>query len=107
MTPAERIQALQTEFERLKEHADHLNRMLQGREDAWADIRVMIPNGTELVIDKLVGEARQNAAAMATIAKTLAALGDAEEKAPEVDPLADIQKRQKDELAERREAKNA
>jgi len=102
VTPAERIQALQTEFDRLKERADYLDRMLQGNEDAWAGIRALIPDGVELVIDKLVGEARQNATAMATIAKTLVVLGDSEQKAPDVDPLQFLKEKHKDELAERR-----
>lgn len=101
MTPAERKAALELEFERLKARQDNLDRMLQGREDAWADIRPMVPDGVELVIDKLVTEARQGATAMATIAKTLAQLGDESAQEVPADPLAAMAK-SRDELAAKR-----
>lgn len=95
MTPDERRKALETEFERLKERADWLDRMHQGHPDAWAGIQALIPDGTELVIDKLVTEARQNATAMATIAKTLAALGEEKPEA-KANPLDEIARKRKE-----------
>lgn len=105
MTPAERKAALELEFDRLKARQDNLDRMLQGREDTWAEIRLMIPDGVELVIDKLVTEARQGATAMASIAKALASLsGDDSVKEAPADPLAALTK-VRDEVAAKRAAK--
>lgn len=101
LTPAQRIAALQLEFERLKQRADYIDRMLQGHPDSWCEIKAMIPDGSEVVIDKLVGEGRQTATAMASIAKTLTALGDGEVEVPEADPLQKMQ----DEVAARRAKK--
>lgn len=99
MTPDQRRQALEQEFERLKERADHIDRMLQGHPDSWASLRAMIPDGTELVIDKAVAEGRQTALAMASVAKTLDALKGEEQEKAAVDPLQKIQ----DELKAKRE----
>lgn len=108
MTPAERIQALELEFERLKERADHLNRTLQGDPDAWISIIERLPDHVaEVTLDKPVAEARQNALAMATIVKTLVQLGEEAPATPEADPLAVIQQKSEDELAARRATKPA
>lgn len=101
MTPGERKAALELEFERLKQRQDYLDRMLQGHSDTWAGIQNLVPDGVELVIDKMVTEARQGALAMATVAKTLAQLGENAPAAEEVDPLQKIQ----DELAAKRLSK--
>lgn len=102
MTPADRIADLELEFERLKQRQDYLDRMLQGHPETWAGIQALIPSGTEVVIDKMVTEARQGALAMATVAKTLAQLGAGEaEKPAEVDPL----QKMADELSARRQKK--
>jgi len=101
MTPGERKAALELEFERLKQRQDYLDRMLQGHPDTWAGIQNLVPDGVELVIDKMVTEARQGALAMATVAKTLAQLGENAPVAEEVDPLQKIQ----DELAAKRLSK--
>jgi len=72
MTPAERRQALELEFARLKERQDHLDATLQGAPDAWIRIVERMPDGVgEVTLDKAVAEARQGALAMATILKTL------------------------------------
>lgn len=88
--PDERVAALKVEFARLRERQDYLDRMLQGHPDTWAGLQHMIPSGTELVIDKAVGEARQGALAMATVAKTLAALEGEAPAVPVEDPLQKI-----------------
>jgi hypothetical protein len=103
MDAQQRRAALETEFERLKERADFLDRTLQGHPDTWLGIQAMIPDGSEVVIDKAIGEARQNALAMSSILKTLD--GTKAEAAPapaEVDPLKKIE----DELAARRAEKS-
>lgn len=101
-TQADRIEALKVEFDRLKGRQDYLDRMLQGHPETWAGIQHLIPHGTEVVIDKMVTEARQGALAMATVAKTLDAL-TAKDDAPAetVDPL----KKMEDELAKKRASK--
>ena len=102
MDQTQRIAALQVEFERLKERADHLDRLLQGHSDAWINIvRLMPSDVAEVTLDKPVAEARQTALAMATIVKALANLTSEEAKPEEMDPLAKILKN-KDELAARR-----
>lgn len=104
MTPEERVKALETEFERLKERQDALDRTLQGHPDVWIGLQRMVPSGTELVIDKAVSEARQGATAMAGILKTLTALTAGEREVPQDDPLARMQQ---DQLAQRRANKTA
>lgn len=97
MTPADRVAALELEFDRLKERADYLDRSLQGHPDAWLEIVArMPPTVAEVVVDRMLSEARQGALAMATIAKTLAGL-KVEEAAPAVaDPLDMIAQRRAD-----------
>jgi len=100
MTPAERIKALETEIERLKQRADTFQRILSGSEDEWLGIQSRLGSDVATVtIDAPLVEARQTALALATLVKTLSSLSDeAAGTAPAVDPLARI----KDELAERR-----
>lgn len=93
MTPEQRREALQVEFERLKQRADYIDRMLQGHPDAWASLQAMLPDGTELVIDKAVSEGRQISLAMATVAKTLDALKDEAPANPVADPLDELRKK--------------
>lgn len=100
-TAEERKAVLLLEFDRMKQRADYLDRMLQGHDDAWGSLKAMIPNGTELVIDKAVTEARQTATALASLAKTIASLGDEKPVAVPADPLQKI----KDDLAEKRAAR--
>lgn len=89
MNQQQRIQALELEFERLKERQDLLDRTLQGEPDVWISILHKMPaDVAEVTIDKAVAEARQGALAMVTIVRTLASLVD--EKASDqetVDPL--------------------
>jgi hypothetical protein len=91
MTPAERRAALEIEFERLKERADHLDRLLQGEPDAWVNIVARMPdNVAEVTLEKPVAEARQTALAMASILKTLDGTAVEAPAAPAVDPLNDM-----------------
>lgn len=100
MTPAERIAALELEFDRLKERQDWLDKTLQGDPDAWIKIIERMPDHVgEVVIDKAVSEARQGALAMATVVKTLAQLGESAVAEPVADPV--------DKLAQKRAAKLA
>jgi hypothetical protein len=100
VTPAQRIAALELEFERLKQRADHLDRVLQGDPDAWVHLIELLPaHVAEVTLDKAVAEARQGALAMATIVKTLAGLTAEEGQVPQADPL--------DQLAKARAAKIA
>jgi hypothetical protein len=106
VTPAERKTALQEEFNRLKERADILDGLLQGRPDMWVNIKTILENAKHIgsiELDKAVAEARQTALAMATIAKTLDALGDVQVEVPAADPLEKME----DELAQRRQGKLA
>ncbi len=97
MTPAERVAALELEFVRLKERADYLDRSLQGHPDAWLEIVArMPPTVAEVVVDRVLSEARQGALAMATIAKTLAAIKVEEKGAAVADPLDEIKKKRED-----------
>lgn len=111
MTPAERKAALELEFIRLKERADFIDRVLQGDPDAWVKIKLILEDARHIgsiELDKPVAEARATALAMATVAKTLAALGEAEAKKEDVDPLARMEsKKAEDELAARRDRKQA
>lgn len=111
MTPAERKAALELEFIRLKERADFIDRVLQGDPDAWVKIKLILEDARHIgsiELDKPVAEARATALAMATVAKTLAALGDGEAEKPAEDPLARMEsKKAEDELAARRDRRQA
>lgn len=90
MTPAERRQALELEFVRLKERQDHLDATLQGDPAAWIRIVERMPDSVgEVTLDKAVAEARQGALAMATILKTLDGTAVAEAPAGPVTSPAD------------------
>jgi hypothetical protein len=103
VTPADRRLALELEFERLKQRADYLDRMLHGHPETWAGIQALIPDGTEVIIDKMVSEARQTASTMATILRTLDGSKPVEAPVPVADPLQAI----KDDLAARRNRKTS
>lgn len=105
---AERIKALELEFERLKQRADYIDRVLQGDPDVWVHINEILPQHIgSIELDKPVAEGRQTALAMATVLKTLASLGEEAPDKPEEDPLRAIQKKAEDELAARRATKPA
>lgn len=71
MTPAERREALELEADRIKARLDQLNDQIKG-EPSWLDFAVNLPETVaEVVVDKLLAEARQQALALATIVKTL------------------------------------
>ena len=102
VTPAERRQALELEFIRLKERQDHLDATLQGDPAAWIRIVERMPDSVgEVTLDKAVAEARQGALAMATILKTLDGTAVADAPAsPVASPADEIKKRREEKLAE-------
>jgi hypothetical protein len=100
MTPAERIAALQVEFDRLKERQDWLDKTMQGDADAWIHIIERLPDHVaEVTVDKVVSELRQGALAMATIVKTLASLGETTPAVPAADPADRLAQRRAEKLA--------
>jgi hypothetical protein len=104
VTPAERRAALELEFVRLKERADHLDAVLQGDPAAWIKIVERMPDSVgEVTLDKAVAEARQGALAMASILKTLDGTAVADTPAaPVASPADEIKKRREDKLKEAR-----
>lgn len=110
MTPAERITALELEFDRLVERQAVLHALLaDGNLDAWLSTKRIGTRDYTLVIDTAVGESRQGATAMATIVKTLAALKPDAPEVAVVDPLSKMegQAKERDELAVKRATKGA
>lgn len=106
MTPAERAAALEEEFSRLKARADTLDAVLAGSSDEWLGVQEKLGSEiAEVTINAPLAEARQTALALATIGKTLAALGAGEE-APAVsaDPGDEIAAARQRKLAEARVA---
>lgn len=101
MNEAERRAALAVEADRIKDRLDNLNRYLSGHPDAWVDIVTRLPpDVAEVVIDKALSEARQQALAYATIVRTLAQLDAGNAGDPGKDSPAD-------EIKRKREAKKA
>lgn len=100
MTPAERIAALEVEAERIKSRLDNLERYLSGQPDAWLDIVARMPaDVAEIVIDRALSEARQQALALATVTKTLALLSTEAPAGNVVDPADEIARKRKENIA--------
>jgi hypothetical protein len=99
-TRAERLAALEVEADRLKERLDVLDRQLQGDPDAWLQLTVRMPDTVaEVYVDKLLGEARQQALAYATLVRTIDQLaGEGGEEKPQS---------QEDDLVKRRQEREA
>lgn len=96
------IEALEIEADRIKERLDRLNAQIQGQPDAWLEIQLrMPPTVAEVLVDKLLSEARQQALALATIAKSLASLAGEQEQAPEANAEDELVKRRQEREAER------
>lgn len=111
MTAAERREAMEIEYERLKERADFIDRVLQGHPDAWVGIKTILEDAKHIgsiELDKAIAEGRQTALAMARIFQVLnPPAKETPVKAEEpVDPLARMEK-DRDELAARRSARTA
>jgi hypothetical protein len=102
MTPAERVTALETEYARLKARADTLERILAGSEDEWLEIQRRLGSEVaEVTINAPLAEARQTALAMATVLKTLTALGAGQEgEVPAADPGDEVARRREERLKE-------
>ena len=104
MRRAQRIAALQTEVQRLKDRLDIMARQIEGDQDAWWHITTLLSETVaEVTVDKVLAEARQTALALATVIKTLDALeGEAAEPAkPTADPADEVK------LARERKLKEA
>jgi hypothetical protein len=102
MTPDERKRALEVESARIKARLDLLERQLAGEQDAWIHLTLNLPETVaEVTVDKALAEARQQALALATIAKTLASLGE-EEAAPAASPEDALAARRKEREEARR-----
>jgi len=74
MTAAERKAAMELEFERLKERADFIDRVLQGDPGAWMHVKTILQDAQHIgsiELDKPIAEARQTALAMARIFQVL------------------------------------
>jgi hypothetical protein len=105
---AARILALETEAQRLKDRLDILNRQIEGDVDAWWQITTNMPGDVATVeVRPVLAEARQYALALATVAKTLDALSDAEQEPakPAADAADEVKKRREQKLAEARKRK--
>jgi hypothetical protein len=92
VTPAERRAALELEADRIKGRLDQLHASLAGDQDAWLSIQMRMPETVaEVVVDKLLGEARQQALALATIVKALDGTTASEAPAkPAADPSDEV-----------------
>lgn len=106
MTPAERIAALQVEAGRIRARLDTLNAILAGSEDEWLGIQQSLNSEVATVtINAPLAEARQQALALATITKTLAALADIDEgKEPATTPADEVAAARERKLKEAQEA---
>lgn len=72
MTPAERRAALELEVDRLKARLDSLAAQIDGDPAAWLSIQEKLGGEVaEVLVDKLLAEARQHAVALASIIRTL------------------------------------
>lgn len=99
MNRAERIAALETEAERLKERLDVMNAQIAGDQDAWLHLALKMPETVaEVYVDKVLAEARQHSLALTTVVKTLESLKD---------EGAGQQESAEDELVKRRKARDA
>lgn len=97
MTPAERRAALELEADRIKARLDELNAQITGA-PAWLDFAVNLPETVaEVTVDRLLGEARQQALALATIVKTLdGTAARTEAPAASVDPSDEVRRRREE-----------
>ena len=102
MKHAAMIEALEIEADRIKERLDNLDRQIQGDPDAWLQIQLRMPDTVaEVYVDKALSEARQQALALATIAKSLASLAGEGEQEQEANAEDELVKRRQEREAER------
>lgn len=101
MTPAERRAALELEADRIKARLDELNRQING-DPSWLDFAVNLPETVaEVTVDRLLGEARQQALALATIVKTLdGTAAKAETPAAVADPSDEVRQKREQKARE-------
>jgi hypothetical protein len=102
-----RVLALKTEASRLKERLDTMQRQIEGDQDAWWHITTNMPETVaEVIVDKVLAEARQTALALATVIKTLDALDTGKEQTPAgpaADPADEVKAARERKLAEARQ----
>lgn len=101
-----RVLALKTEAARLKDRLDVMNRQIEGDQDAWWQITTNLPETVaEVIVDKILAEARQTALALATVIKTLDALEAGQEQSsssPVADPADEVKAARERKLKEAR-----
>lgn len=111
MNRRQRILALETEMDRLKERLDVMDRQIGGDQDAWWRITTNLPETVaEVTVDKVLAEARQTALALATVIKTLDALENEREQSPgkpAADPADEVKRKREEKLAEARKKAEA
>jgi hypothetical protein len=102
LNPAQRIAALETEADRLKSRLDVFAKQLDGDPDLWLSIvEQMPPTVAEVVVDKVLAEARQTALAYTTVVRTLAQLqGTAALTEGKPDPVDQLGTKRQEKLAE-------
>lgn len=102
MKRAQQEAAILTEIDRLKDRLDLMERQLSGDTDAWWRITTNLPETVaEVIVDKVLAEARQTAVALASLVKTLASLAAEETPAnPQADPADEIKAARERKLAE-------
>lgn len=72
MTVNEHREALEIEYARLRDRADKLNDLITGKSDVWIELIQVRPHGpVEVVVDKLLAEARQTALALTSVVRAL------------------------------------
>jgi hypothetical protein len=104
VNPAERLAALEIEADRLKARLDTFARQIDGDQDAWLSIvEQMPPTVAEVVVDKVLAEARQTALAYNTVVRTLAQMqGTAALPVAAADPVDQLGTKRQEKLAEAR-----
>jgi hypothetical protein len=102
VNPAERLAALEVEADRLKSRLDTFARQIDGDQDAWLSIvEQMPPTVAEVVVDKILAEARQTALAYNTVVRTLAQMqGTAALTEGKPDPVDQLGTKRQEKLAE-------
>lgn len=102
-TPAERRAALELEATRIKARLDELAKQIDGDPSAWLKIQERLGGDVaEVLIDKPLAEARQQATTLAGIVRALDGTAPAEAggKAPSADPGDEFSKRRAEKLAQ-------
>lgn len=105
MNAAERLAALEIEADRLKARLDTFARQIDGDQDAWLSIvEQMPPTVAEVIVDKILAEARQTALAYNTVVRTLAQMqGTTALPVAAADPVDQLGSKRQEKLREAQE----